>query len=717
MMKKFFYPDSIVIIGLSPKESNIPRLTLENLLRWGFKGKIFGVNPKVEDEHVNGVKMYKAVEELPEAPDLAYCMVSAKYIPGILEHCGKRGIKRVAIPSGGFSEYDREGEDLSKKTVKLAAKYGMRIVGPNSVTVANTKNGLCLPFVLLRKPPEGNTSIISQSGAVALTMLNFLQDENIGLAKFASIGNKLDLDEVDFLEYLGDDPATEVICLYLESLDRGREFIEIASKIDKPIIVYKSNTTEAGKKAAMSHTAAISNDEDIINSALERAGVIRIDNFMDFIEVTKAFQLPPMKGKRIMVMSPAGGFSVSAADMCEKAGFEFAELGEEFYQQLKEQNKANVINFSNPLDMGSIYDSNLMKDIFHSVMHSESVDGAVYMSQRPDMPEGESVFHDMFMTDFTKEIQGSILSSNKPFGVCLFGPSKQILDEKNIARYPIFNHPESMIRALSIQQKYHEKKSMQGQEELKSGEEYINFPGIKLDAAKAWLKNRDGDYGEEVLELLDYYKIPRVKSEVARDKEEAVQAAEELGYPVVMKLISPDALHKTDAGGVILDVARSSEVKENFDLIRENLENYDKDARFEGVRVQQMATGEGHEMFIGGKRDFSFGPVVYFGMGGVFVEVFKDVENVLCPAQKEFILERLKNLKAYEILKGIRGDNPADIGSFVELVTRVSLLLADFPEIQELDLNPVKVYTGSNGALALDGRVRICKNHETREIT
>jgi acetate---CoA ligase (ADP-forming) len=249
-MEKIFYPESIAIIGLSSKPTNIPRLTLENLLRWGYRGRIFGVNERSDDVHVDGIRMYKNIEDLPEAPDLAYCLLPAQLVPDMMERCGKLGIRRMAIPSGGFSEYSDEGKALADRLLATARKYGIRFVGPNSVTVANTDNGLCLPFVALHKAPKGEMSIISQSGGVALTMLNYLYDEKIGLAKFASIGNKLDLDEVDFLEYYGKDPQTKVICLYLEGIARGRKFIETARKIDKPIIVYKANTTSAGEKGS-----------------------------------------------------------------------------------------------------------------------------------------------------------------------------------------------------------------------------------------------------------------------------------------------------------------------------------------------------------------------------------------------------------------------------------------------------------------------------------
>ena len=700
-MQKIFYPESIVIIGLSSKPTNIPRLTLENLLRWGYRGRIFGVNERSDDIHVDGIRMYKNIEDLPEVPDLAYCMIPAQLIPGMMDRCGKFGIRRMAIPSGGFSEYSDEGKKLADNLLATARKYGIRFVGPNSVTVANTDNGLCLPFVALHKAPKGELSIISQSGGVALTMLNYLFDEKIGLAKFASIGNKLDLDEVDFLEYYGQDPQTKIICLYLESINRGRKFVETAKKIDKPIIVYKANTTSAGKAAAMSHTAALSSDEAIINSAFEEAGVIRISNFLDFIEVSKAFLLPPMRGKRIMVMSPAGGFAVLGADLCEKAGFEFADMGDQFYDSLKQFSNAGVINFSNPLDMGDIYDPKLTAHVLYSVMHSDQVDGSIYISQRPQMPQGENIFQKMFLTDLSKEAWGSILSAGKPLGICLFGPTSMIQQAKRYVEFPIFNSPEEMITALRMQMTYHEKRR-----ELEEQPAITPPQNIDQTVARRWMQDRQGDYGEEALELLNAYGIKVAPSGIATSEEEAVEVAEKIGFPVVMKVISPDALHKSDAGGVLLGLDNSEEVVSGFLKIRENLVTYNKDALFMGVRIQKMAP-QGYDMFVGGSQDPAFGPVVFFGMGGVLVEAFKDVANITCPARAESVKKRLNRLTSAEILSGLRGQSAGDIDAFVDLIVRTSHLLTDFPGIKELDINPVRVFPEGEGIMALDARVRI----------
>ena len=696
-MEKLFYPQSMVIIGLSAKTNNIPKLVLENLLRWGYRGRIFGVNPGSDELNVSGIKMYKQVEDLPEVPDLAVCLIPARFVPESVEKCGRFGITRMAVMSGGFSEFGEGGKKLSDLLVNAARKYKIRFVGPNGLATANTANGLCLPFVPINPPTRGGMSIITQSGGVGVLLWNLLADENVGMAKFVSIGNKLDLDETDFLEYLDHDPETAIICMYLESMSSGSRLIQVARKARKPIVVYKSNTTSAGGRAALSHTASLSSDEDIIDAAFEEAGIIRIHNYGDLVAAAKVFELPPMRGNRIMVMSPAGGFAVIGADLCEKAGFEFAEPGEKFYTGLDKFSNAGVISFSNPLDMGDIYDPHMVAHVVYEVMHNDKVDGAIYIGQRPKMPEGENVFRDMFLTDLSKETYGSILSSGKPLGVCLYGLSGYLHRVKAHSNFPIFNNPEEMVRALSFQRDWHARRHIV-QEEPSAN------PCFDKEDLRKWIYAHGEVVGEESLELLSLSGVPAVLSAVARDEEEAVRLAKEMGYPVVMKVVSPDALHKTDAGGVVVGVGDEDGVKRCFSRIRQNLEAYKKGARFEGIRIQKMA-GEGHDMFIGGKFDKSFGPAVVFGFGGVYVEVFKDVRTCLCPADPRSVRKKVESLKSYAILKGARGMKAADIEGYVDAIVKVSWILAESPEIKEMDINPLRLLKDGSGVLALDARM------------
>ena len=698
-MEKFFYPESIAIIGLSNRESNIARLILANLIRWGFRGRIFGINPTTKEKQVNGIKMFKYIAELPQVPTLAVAMLPARFIPAAVKDCGEFGIHRMAIPAGGFSETSNNGRQLSDELLEHARRYHVRLVGPNCLTLANTANGLCLPFSPLYPPPKGGLSIITQSGGIGLMMWNFFHDENIGLAKFASIGNKLDLDEVDFINYFANDPETEAIFLYVESIKNGQALVEAASRCDKPIIMYKSNTTEAGCKTAISHTAAISNNEDVIDCAVERAGVIRIRNVHDLLSLTKAFALPPMKGKRILAMSPAGGASVVMADLCEKIGFEFAQMSPGFYEQVSQYANAGIINASNPLDMGDIYNPKGIADIVHSGLHDKGVDGAIFANQWPDMPVGNDVVSGMFHSDLSHEFIGTVRSSGKPLGLCLFSPASILTKIKNSLSIPVFNSLEEMIAGLKIQQEFYAKKSR--------GRFVSSRPaGLKREEAARWLGAHKGMIGEESGELLRLYGINMPVTQTAATADEAVTAARQIGYPVVMKVVSPDAVHKSEAGGVLANLKDDEAVATAFASIRNNLSAYKSDAVFQGVCVAAMA-GPGHDMFVGGLMDDSFGPVVVFGYGGIYIEVFNDSERALCPTCHDEVTAKLTRLKCQAILKGSRGQGASDIPAFIEAVVRVACLLADFPQIKELDLNPVRVFAAGDGALALDARMRI----------
>jgi acetate---CoA ligase (ADP-forming) len=704
-MKKLFYPESIVIFGISSKPNNIPRLILENLIRWRYPGRIFGVNPVSTDDQVDGIKMYRSIEELPIVPDLAAALIPARYVPQTIEACGRFGVKFMAIPSGGFNELGEEGKRLAEQTIATAQEYGVRFVGPNGLSVANTDIGLCLPFVPTYMPPKGGLSIITQSGGLGIMLWNLLAEEDVGMAKFASIGNKLDLDEVDILKYYGEDPQTKVICIYLESITRGRELCDAAAAIDKPVIILKANTTTSGQKTAVSHTAAVSNNDEIVDAAFERAGIIRIDRFSEFISVAKTFQLPPMRGNRIMLMSPAGGFGVIAADLSEKLEFDLADPGREFYETLEKSSNAGIIGFSNPLDMGDIYDPKMYANTFYSVLHNDNVDGALFVSQYPEMPRGNDPFHSMFRTDISKEAIGAVLSSNKPFGVCLFGQSESIHKIKKNLSIPIFNTLEEMIKGFRRQSNFYAKKA--------AGTPKPELPkNIDLEKIANWLRLKNGTVGEESLDILTPLGLQASQSKVMVSAKDAIAFTRKAGYPVVMKVVSPDAVHKSDAGGVLLDINDESKVASGFDTIHKNLMNYKADAIFDGVRVAKQAV-EGHDMFVGTVFDPTFGPVVFFGFGGIYIEVFKDVQCLLCPATRDEISEKVNRLKSYKILAGTRGKPAADIEGFIDVIERISHLVARFPEIKELDLNPVRLPAKGSSAIVLDARLvverELCK--------
>jgi acetyltransferase len=710
-MDTFFAPASLAVYGLSAKPRNTPRIIVDNCLRWGYRGRLFGINPASEETDVGGVRIYRSASDLPIIPELAALLIPARYVPQAVEDCGRAGIKRLAVQSGGFNESSEDGRELAAQLLAAAKRHNIRFVGPNGLTLADTASGLCLPFVPSFPIKRGGFSLITQSGGLGLFLWNLLESEQMGLAKFASIGNKLDFDECDFLEYLGSDPATRVIGLYLENIGNGKRLVELAQRIDKPVIVYKANTTAAGKRAAMSHTASLGNDEAVIDAAFDRAGIVRIDDFRDFVSTAKAFALPPMRGKRIMAMSPAGGLGVAMADLCERQGFAFADPGQAFYQELAGTANAGIIRLNNPLDMGDFYQIDKYPRIFSHVLASDQVDGAIYASQWPRMPEGgDDVFTAMFNTDLSLAMAGAIRSADKPLALVLYGDGPTLADMKQQWPLPIFNGPEEAVLALRRQMIFHGRKAAGPfQPDPATGD-------LRPEEARAWLREHCGEngvLGEEALELLGTYGLASPPAALARTPEEAGDMAARIGFPVALKVVSPDAVHKTEAGGVLLGVGGREETVQGFARIRANLERRQPGARLEGVRVAAMAP-DGRDLFVGGLRDPAFGPVVFFGGGGVLLELFQDVERALCPTSRDEIRVKLKRLKVWQILAGLRGRPPVDPEPFIQTVANLARLLSDCPEIVELDVNPVRVLE-SGEVVALDARLRVVREAESAE--
>jgi acetyltransferase len=701
----------MVIFGLTSKNINIPAYILKNTLRWGYQGAIFGVTPGHAGEEVEGIRVHNCLEDLPVVPELAVMLIPARFIPSAMEDCGRLGVKRIAILAGGFNESGENGEDLARSITGVAAKYGIRFMGPNGLAVADAHSGICLPFVPHRKMGEGGFSFITQSGGLCLVLWNIMNDENVGMAKFASIGNKLNIDEADILEYLGTDPRTTVIGLYLESIGNGRRLVEAAKKINKPIIALKANVSAAGSRAAMSHTASMSNDDDIVNAAFEQAGIIRINHVHEFISMAKIFSLPPMRGNRLMVMTPGGGAAVIKADLCEQYGFEFADPGREFYEGLNQYTNAGVIRFSNPLDMGDIYNVRAYPEIFRNALSNENVDGAIYGHALPLFPDDDSsIFRQMFYTDITAETADVINSTGKPLGISMSSPQTSHVKICRKFDYPLFSRTEEMIKALRVQADFHAR--------MARGEEKPAASRTDMDekALNTWLHDHEGDLGEEILELLGLAGIPVMDSCVVRHEEEAARAASETGYPLVMKIVSPDVLHKSDAGGVVIDIRDEDAARKAFGDIRENVVSMCPDARIEGMRLMRMAE-PGHDMFVGALRDESFGPVVVFGYGGIYTEVFRDIDRVLCPSSRKEIEGKLMKLKCTSILRGARGRGRSDIEAYIDIIQRVSHLMFLCDGLCELDLNPVRVFNSESGALVLDARGRIKGAKMTESIS
>ncbi len=445
-MRELFYPESVAVVGASSGERNMGKNIVENLLNWGYKGKVFPVNSRGED--VFGLRGYKSILDIEEKVDLAVAFVPAKVVPAIMDDCGKCGIKWMAIPSGGFSEYGPEGEKLTRLVCEKAEKYNIRFVGPNGLTIINTENGLCLPFLTLKKREYGPISIISQSGGVGLSLIMFLDNCNLGFSKFISVGNKVNMDELDFLEYLSQDESTKVICMFLESVVRGRRFFEVASQIKKPVIVYKANVTDYGAKTAASHTAALANDDEILNGVFKQAGIIRVRTIKNLIDMARGFALPPMRGNRVAVISQAGGYTVLLADEVYKKGFELPEFSPSMIQGLKSYVRSDVIRLSNPLDLGDIHSADAIVYAMDRALGEEQIDGAVVVLLRRADARYVGAY-----SALSREIYsdiGTIMERHgKPIALCLLTQCDYLKDVRSRIPYPIFDTPEDAVAVLA----------------------------------------------------------------------------------------------------------------------------------------------------------------------------------------------------------------------------------------------------------------------------
>ena len=450
-MKQLFEARSLVIVGVSERPGNLGQNILKNLINWGYEGKIYCVNPKGGE--ALGYKLYPSVSDIPETVDLGVIFIPAPAVPAVVEECGEKGIKWLAIPTGGFDEFSTDGASISDDLVEAAREYGIRFIGPNCLTVINAHNGLCLPFVPI--PPElpkGGVSIVAQSGGIGLDFLARLNDSNAGFAKFISVGNKTDLDEADYLRYLGGDDDTRVICMYLEDVSRGRELVETAREIGKPILVFKANVEPTTQKSAQSHTAAMANDDEVLEGALRQAGIIRVHRLSHLAGYAKVFSLPPLRGKRIALVSPTGGILVIAADHCARRGFEFPELPSSLVEDIQGRLRAGVIKISNPMDLGDVHDADARVDIVDSLMAQDFIDGVILIliariSTASKVTTGG--IHGL-EKNILPDLGALIPKHDKPLVFSLLASTEVRYEARRMVDYPIFTDAEEAVDAAAV---------------------------------------------------------------------------------------------------------------------------------------------------------------------------------------------------------------------------------------------------------------------------
>ncbi len=678
-MQRFFEPRSMVLIGTSRQTGPGAYNNLEMLLNYGYPGHIYLVHPKVPD--IMGYKTSPRVADLPEVPDLAVISLGRDRVPGAVRDCVHHGIKRLVVISQGFADADEKGKELQEEVVRLAREHGARVVGPNTMGIINPFYGFTTAFIdVPRDPDPAPLTVVAQSGAFQVGAVSFTGR----MGKAIDIGNAGDVDVVEVLEYLEHDPQTRIIVLHMEGITRGRLFLNTAARIarTKPIIALKTGRSAAGAQAAMSHTGSLVGEDAIFDLALAEAGVIRVKNLVEMLAVCRAFlHFEPLKGPRLGVVTATGAFGIITADCCEDYGLELAPFPEALREM--EEPRIDWHQLHNPVDLwplGMVTGSftGVFKRSLIGLLEDEQVDGAVGLA-----PVFVSPCHaDLDIPAAVRKIQKHN-PEHKPLAILFYGDeAAMVAQARELAGEPgvaCFDSVDEAIMGLAATWRYR-----QFLERPAPGDFTLPEPAI---SRRGRLPSEGLLVGEEALNVLKAYDLPLVPGVVAADEAGAVAAAAQLGYPVVLKIISAAWLHKSDWGGVLLNVANEAKLRQGFRDLLARFRQRTPDGVLDGLLVQKQV--KGIELLCGLKRDPQFGPVLVAGAGGIYTEVLKDVARALAPVTPDRAEQMLKALKIYPILAGARGQKGVHLPSLVETLVKLSRLATDYPTIRELDLNPV----------------------------
>jgi acyl-CoA synthetase (NDP forming) len=688
VVDRIFYPDSVVVVGVSERPDNLAANIIRNMLDFGYSGDIYAVG--LRSGEVHGVPILTAVESLPDGVDLVVILTPAATVPGLLDACGKKGVRRAVIESAGFAEFSQAGRELEEQVCAVARRWSIRFVGPNCISAINMENGLCLPFARLerRAVKRGPVSVLAQSGGVSITYLLLLSEVGLGVNKVVSMGNKADLDEVDYLTFLLDDPGTEIICLYLESIEEGRRLVELAASSPKPIIVHKANTGRASAQIAFSHTAALANDGRIVSAALRQAKVARAASFDDAVALAQGFALAPVRGDDLIIVSRSGGHAVVAADAAEANGFRLAPIPDDFLADVRSLFRADVIALTNPLDLGVLFDFDMYGRIVEECLRALDPDALLLVHTYSTGSESE------MSRRLARRVRELSRDLDKPVALCAFAEREETQALKRQMDYPVFTEIEAAVRALAASRARHTRPA-----------QLLPLPSAPAQCPHEveGLLAHDGVLTTDTaLGLCAAFGIPAAEWAVVESVEGALVAAGAVGYPVALKVLSPGISHKSDVGGVVLGVGSREALLVEFPTLLARLEERARDARIMGFLVQRMLSG-GREVILGGQRDPSFGPVVMFGLGGVYVELFEDVAFRLAPLTREDAEEMISEVRGSRLLRGVRGEPPRDEEAVVGALLALSRLLVECPEVAEVDVNPLLVF--ERGVAAVDARV------------
>ena len=698
LLPTLFNPKSIAIIGASRDEKSVSFGMLKNLLLGNFKGRLYPVNPKADN--ILGLKAYKSVLEIEEEVQLALIAVPREAVPGVLEECGEKNIQAAVIITAGFKEIGEKGKKLEEQIIGIAQSHGITFLGPNCLGIINAAPDVQMNATFARRKAErGNVSFLSQSGAVGVYGLEFAAENGIGFSKFVSLGNKAMLNENHMLNLLAKDASTKAILAYLEDLIDPRAFIDAASRITrgknaKPILAIKSGRSKSGKRAVASHTGALSQRDDVLDFLFRQGGVIRVGSIEELFSQALCLSIQPIPaGSRMAIVTNAGGPAIIAADEAERLGAEIPELSDELKKNLR-QGLPETVSVRNPVDLVGDAGVQRYEHALETILHSGEADVILVICTPQMMTDMEEIAGRVASLADTARAKGiTLVASFASFEEVMMEKTERILRAKNVPNYPFV---ENAVQACTTAIRFTQLRQRPiGQ---------VTTFEVDKKAVEEELKNARGAFlkGPESYRILESYGISTARHRLATSQEEALKAGREIGYPLAASVVSPDIIHKSDTGGVILDIDDEAELAKTYDRIMAQVAQKVPGAHIEGVFVQEMVT-EGAELIFGAQYNEHLGHLLMFGLGGKYVEVIKDVTFRLAPLTREDAEEMIKEVKAYEMLKGFRDIPAADLEALAEGLLRLSQLVTDFPEIQEIDLNPV--FAQKDGIVVVDARM------------
>ena len=695
MLNNFFNPESIAVIGASRTPGKVGYDILKNIIQYGYEGAIYPINPSAGE--ILGRKSYPSLQNVPGKVDLAVVVVPSKNVLDVIGQCGAKGIDSAIVITAGFRESGMEGSKLEAELINKAKEAGVRFIGPNCLGMIDTHSKVNASFAA-GMPAKGSIGFFSQSGALCLAILDRALPDDIGFSKFISMGNKADISDIDIMLALAEDDNTKVILGYIEGVGDGRKFMEVAAKVSrkKPVIILKSGITSSGAKAASSHTGALAGREAAFDAAFKQSGIIRVHTLNELFNHAVAFANQPLpKGPNIAIITNSGGPGILAADACDKAGLQLIPLHKELVDELRTF-LPPVASFYNPIDILGDSGADRYEKALNTALKDERINGFMVLLTPTATVDVEATA--MAIADISKLMDRPVLTS-------FMGKKSIETAVKILTKYgvPNYSYPEEAVSSMDAMYRYHLWIN-------RPEKTYPKFSGMKENAVQVFenarKENRDRLAELEVHDVLHAYGFPQPRSLFARTSEEAVAAAKGIGYPIVMKIISPQIIHKSDIGGVRVNLKNKKDVENAFFDITTHVKNIMPTAHIYGVLIQEMVP-KGKEIIMGITKDPQFGHMIMFGLGGIYVEVLKDISFRIVPLSQEDAHEMVRETKTFPLLRGVRGEAEADIEAIEKSLLVLSQMAVDFPQIIEADINPLLVQQRGQGVVAIDARFTI----------